>query len=93
MEKCVDYGDAPTFLATGICRIFFISRHIVRVTCVRTDIDENGTEHQRVSGHVDWDLSDLQAAHALIHEALAQILSSRPSRRPANMSAAHRGGH
>ena len=83
IEKCVDYGDAPTFLATGICRIFFISRHIVRITCVRSDMRSDGTEEERVSGHVDWDISDLQAAHALMHKALAALLSEQPAKRPA----------
>ena len=75
-EKCTDYGDAPAILATGVCRIFFISRHIVRVTLMRNDVDDNGVKVQRVSGHVDWDISDLRDTHAMVDRALAEILSN-----------------
>ena len=84
MEKCVDYGDEPTFLATGICRIFYISRHIVRITCVRSDVRSDGTEEERVCGHVDWDITDLRAAHELIHKAMATLSSEQPVKRPAD---------
>ena len=72
-DKCVDYGEAPSFLATGICRIFFISRHIVRVTLVRNDVDDNGAGQQRVSGHVDCDIAQVDAILDLIHRGLGDL--------------------
>ena len=82
LSDAVDYGDAPSFLATGIRRIFLVSPHIVRITFVRIDRSYEGEEVRRVSGHVDWDINQLRAANALIHEALMELAAQAPVMRP-----------
>jgi hypothetical protein len=76
-----DWGDGPAILATGIRRMYFISPHIVRVTFVRADVDDNGVEEQRVSGHIDCDIDQLDAILALIHRGLG--VADQPRDKPA----------
>lgn len=74
MLNVADYGDAPTFIATGVCRLFLMSPHIIRVTFVRTDRRYDGIEEQRVSGHIDMDITQIVIMNSTILEALAKLL-------------------
>jgi len=78
LSDAVDYGDAPCFLATGIRRIFLVSPHIVRVTCVRLDRSHEGAKVWRVSGHVDCDIEQAQVMNALVREALERLSRKTP---------------
>lgn len=86
----VDYGDAPSFVATGVCRVFFLSRNIVRVTFCRRNLRDDGEVELRVCGHVDWDVEELRAAHAAFNENMAEILAeaSRQFNRPVKRAGA-----
>lgn len=77
MCNCADYGDAPSFVATGICRMFFVSPNIIRITFVRTDRRHDGVEEHRVSGHIDCDVTQLDAINTLIHECTAKLLAEQ----------------
>lgn len=78
----VDYGDAPSFIATGVRRVFLISPHIVRITFVRADMRDDGSEEHLVSGHIDWDISQLRTANAIIREAIAMLRPPRTVQAP-----------
>jgi hypothetical protein len=75
MQNVVDYGDAPSFLATGVSRVLLLSPHIVRITYVRADVRDDGTPEHRVSGHIDCDVSHVGAINTLLREAMAQVLT------------------
>jgi hypothetical protein len=82
LPDAVDYGDAPSFIATDICRMFFVSPNIVRITFVRTDVRHDGTEERRVSGHVDCDIAQMIHMNATIRDALPRLMAEDPSREP-----------
>ena len=77
LKEAADYGNAYEFTATGVRRMFFISPHIVRITFTCTDIREgrdDSVEEQRVSGHMDCDVAQLDAILALIRDGLAALV-------------------
>jgi hypothetical protein len=74
MHNVADYGDAPSFFVTGVRRVFLKSPHTVRITFVCTDVRDDGSEEMRVSGHVDCDVSHVQAVNTLLREAMAALL-------------------
>ena len=76
-----DWGDGPAILATGIRRMYFISTQIIRVTFVRAGVDDNGVEEQRVSGHIDCDIAQVDAILDLIHRGLGD-LAEQPRDKP-----------
>jgi hypothetical protein len=78
MQNVADYGDARSFIATGIVRIFFVSPNMIRVTFARADMRADGVIEYRVSGHIDWDVNQLQAAHRLFAEAIAKVIEQGP---------------
>jgi hypothetical protein len=75
IQNVADYGDAPSFIATNVTRVFLISPNIVRVTFARTDRRHDGAEELRVSGHVDMDVHQMVAMNAIIRDALPQVLA------------------
>lgn len=75
IQNVADYNDAPSFIATNVCRLFLVSPNIVRVTFVRADRRFDGTEEQRVSGHVDMDIAQMICMNALIRDALPRLLA------------------
>jgi hypothetical protein len=89
LKEASDYGDAYEFTATGVRRMFMISPHIVGITFVRTDIcvtRDDSVEEQRVSGHMDCDVAQLDAIIALIRQGLAALIeqptdAAAPTRR------------
>jgi hypothetical protein len=73
-KQPADCGDAPDFIATGVGPMFMVSPSIMRITFVRSDTRHDGVEEQRVSGHMDCDISQVPAINALIRRGLAALL-------------------
>ena len=78
IQNVADYGDARSFIATGICRLFFISPNMVRVTFVRADMRADAIIENRISGHIDWDINQLQALPRLLADAIAKMVAQGP---------------
>jgi hypothetical protein len=89
LTDAADYGDAPSFIATGIRRVSLISPNIVRVTFARADSRHDGVEEQRVSGHVDFDVSQLDAILALIRDGLTALVEQPGDTSMRSSAAAH----
>jgi hypothetical protein len=71
--KAIDYGGAAEFLATGVQPMHMLSPSIVRISFVRNDLDDNGEQMQRVSGHIDCDIAQVDAILALIRQGVADL--------------------
>jgi len=69
-----DYGDAPSFIATGVSRMFLISPNILRITFVRFDRRHDGAREQRVSGHIDCDVGQLPAILDVLRQGLGALV-------------------
>jgi len=92
LKEAADYGNDYEFLATGVRRMFMVSPSIVRITFVRTDIrhcHDDSVEEQRVSGHIDMDISQVDAILALIREGLAGLLDQPRDMAMRSSMAAH----
>ena len=80
LPDAIDYGDAPSFVASKVCRMFFVTRHILRITFARKDIGPDGRERYLVTGHVDYDIDDIPSMRAQISEGLALVTAvTQPS--------------
>jgi hypothetical protein len=71
--KAIDYGGAPDFLAIGVQRMHMLSPSIVRISFVRNDLDDNSEQLQRVSGHIDMDIAQVDEILALIRDGVADL--------------------
>jgi len=71
--KATDWGTGPEFIATGLQRMFMLSPSIVRITFVRNDLDDNGEQMQRVSGHIDMDIAQVDEILALMRDGVADL--------------------
>ena len=92
MKEAADYGDAYEFIATGVRRMFMVSPSIVRITFTCTDIRhgrDDSVEEQRVSGHIDMDISQVDAIIALIREGLAALVDQPRDMSMRSSMAAH----
>jgi len=72
-KEAKDWGDAPSFVATNVRRMFLVAPSLVRITLTRIYLGDNGLEQQRVSGHIDIDISEVGAIVGLIREGLAAL--------------------
>jgi hypothetical protein len=72
--------------ATGIRRMFMISPHILRISFVQLDMRHDGREEQRVSGHMDCDISQAPAIIALMRQGLADLVEQPGEAVPARSS-------
>jgi hypothetical protein len=80
LANATDYGDGPSFVATGVCRAYFLSRNMIRIVFCRRHQRDDGSMELRVSGSVDWDIEEFQAAHAALGRHIEQILAEAGAR-------------
>lgn len=75
LPNAVDYGDAPSFHATGPCRIYFTTPNMLRVVFYRRHMRDDGRMELRVSGSIDWDVAEYQAANAIFSKLMPEVLA------------------
>lgn len=73
IAEAVDYGDAPRIAATGICRVYFLSRNVIRIVWACRSMRDDGVMEHRVTAHLDCDKSELPSIIALLGEGFATL--------------------